>query len=296
MRGGTCKGLFFHARDLHLVLGPSVDGKPARFKVTIDGQAPEGNHEVDTDAEGNGVVRGDRLYQLIRQSGPAKDHTFAIKFEDPTFRRFRLRSAKAIQEIKMILEKDDSRNKTSRRVFLLAGGAAAAAFILNLRRRAEVVEAKSALPKDVQIVAFSKSGQREEVVTVPTIVKADDEWKRQLSPEAYEITRQAGTERPYSGEYWNLHERGIYRCICCDTPLFSSDTKFESGTGWPSFWQPIAKENVRESADLSLGIERTEVLCRRCNAHLGHVFDDGPRPTGLRYCMNSVALSFAKLS
>ena len=96
--------------------------------------------------------------------------------------------------------------------------------------------------------------------------------------------------------YWNLRERGIYRCICCDTPLFSSDTKFESGTGWPSFWQPIAKENVRESADLSLGIERTEVSCRRCNAHLGHVLDDGPRPTGLRYCMNSVALRFAKLS
>lgn len=196
----------------------------------------------------------------------------------------------------MIRKQDDSRNGTSRRMFLLAGGGAAAAFILNLRRGTEVAEAKSALPKDVQIVAFSNSGQREEVVTVPTIAKADEEWKRQLSPEAYEITRQAGTERPYSGEYWNLHERGIYRCICCTTPLFSSDTKFESGTGWPSFWQPIAKENVRESTDLSLGMERTEVLCRRCNAHLGHVFDDGPRPTGLRYCMNSVAFKFMRLS
>jgi len=128
------------------------------------------------------------------------------------------------------------------------------------------------------------------------VVKTDAEWQHQLSPAAFEVARRAGTERPYSGQYWNLHDKGLYRCICCDAALFSSDTKFESGTGWPSFWQPIAKENIRESLDMSLGAERTAVSCRLCDAHLGHVFDDGPRPTGLRYCMNSVALKFVKLA
>jgi peptide-methionine (R)-S-oxide reductase len=185
----------------------------------------------------------------------------------------------------------------SRRAFTIFGGGAAAALAFNLRYGGGVVEAKAAAaPKDVKIVEFSPSGQRGEAVAVPVIVKTEAEWKQQLSPAAFVVTREAGTERPYSGEYWNLHSKGLYRCICCDTPLFNSDTKFESGTGWPSFWQPIAKENVRESLDTSLGEPRTEVLCRRCDAHLGHVFDDGPRPTGLRYCMNSVALKFAGLA
>jgi peptide-methionine (R)-S-oxide reductase len=186
--------------------------------------------------------------------------------------------------------------KTTRRIFLMAGAAAAAGLALRLRHVSEPVEAKEKTPKEVKIVQFSASGQREDTVTVPMIVKSDAEWQQQLSPEAFAVTRHAGTERAYSGQYWNLHDKGLYRCICCDTALFSSDTKFESGTGWPSFWQPIAKENIRESSDLSLEVARTAVSCRLCEAHLGHVFDDGPRPTGLRYCMNSVALNFVKSS
>ncbi|HEX5664860.1 MAG TPA: peptide-methionine (R)-S-oxide reductase MsrB [Xanthomonadaceae bacterium] len=154
--------------------------------------------------------------------------------------------------------------------------------------------APRALPASVEIVEFSNDGKRVRVATVPTVVKSDAEWRRQLSPLAYQVTRHEGTERAFSGELLKVHGKGVFRCICCDTALFDSKTKFESGTGWPSFWKPIARQNVVERRDTSYGMTRTEVACTRCDAHLGHVFDDGPEPTGLRYCMNSVSLRFAK--
>jgi peptide-methionine (R)-S-oxide reductase len=194
---------------------------------------------------------------------------------------------------------DKDARKVQRRTFLLTfGGAIAGSMLWSSLRKSGVLAADGGavanVPGEVTIVEFSDDGKKLKKVHVAKVVKTEEEWKAQLSPNAFQITRHADTEMAFTGQYWNLHEKGIFRCICCDNALFRSDTKFESGTGWPSFWAPIADENVRKERDLSLGVPRTAVSCALCDAHLGHVFDDGPPPTGQRYCMNSASLKFVK--
>jgi peptide-methionine (R)-S-oxide reductase len=190
-------------------------------------------------------------------------------------------------------------NAKTRRSFLVGAGVAAigATWWWSMGRQPISAEAAAAgAPKMVTIIGFKDDGTRTTKESVARVVKSEEEWRKQLSPAAFEVTRRAGTERPFSSALLNVHDKGVFRCVCCDNALFDSSTKFESGTGWPSFYQPIAKENIQESVDMSLGMTRTAVSCRLCDAHLGHVFDDGPKPTGLRYCMNGVAMRFAKAS
>ncbi len=193
---------------------------------------------------------------------------------------------------------DRNSRRMQRRTFLTLLGGGIAGSLLRSTLRQDVLAASPGqtrgTPGEVTIVQFSDDGKRLRKVKIARVVKTDAEWKRLLSADAFDIARHADTEMAFTGRYWNLHDKGLYRCICCDNALFSSDTKFDSGTGWPSFWAPIAEENVHTRRDTSLGMVRDEVNCTLCDAHLGHVFDDGPPPTGLRYCMNSASLKFVK--
>ncbi|HEU4778533.1 MAG TPA: peptide-methionine (R)-S-oxide reductase MsrB [Steroidobacteraceae bacterium] len=179
----------------------------------------------------------------------------------------------------------------SRRGFLLGVLVSPVALAVAACARA----AEKPKPAAVEIENFSAAGKSLGRTTVARVVKSDDEWRKQLSADSYGVTRKAGTERPFSGKFNTNHGDGLYRCICCETALFDSRTKFESGTGWPSFWKPISSANVIEHGYSAI-TRGTEVNCKLCDAHLGHVFDDGPDPTGLRYCMNSVALNFVERS
>ncbi len=190
----------------------------------------------------------------------------------------------------------ERRGERTRRAFIFGGAAAASGLAFWGIRRATVAAARPLTaeegPRIVTVVRFSADGQETGRTTGPRLALSDDEWRRRLGRDAYWVMRHADTERPFTGALLEEHRRGIFTCAGCDLPLFSSAAKFDSGTGWPSFWEPIAAENVVESPDGSLMVVRTAVSCRLCDGHLGHVFTDGPQPTGLRYCMNSVAMKF----
>jgi peptide-methionine (R)-S-oxide reductase len=184
---------------------------------------------------------------------------------------------------------DSLENRTSRRAILVAPFAFAGLVAATSRRE------HTDSPEEVTIVPVDELGRLSKTVKVKRVVQTDAEWKRILSPEQFYVTRRESTDSPYTGTYYQIHDRGLFRCICCGNAVFHSDAKFDSGTGWPSFYEPVAKENIGIRHDTSLMMDRTEVHCTLCLAHLGHVFDDGPPPTGLRYCINESSLRFVRI-
>jgi peptide-methionine (R)-S-oxide reductase len=183
---------------------------------------------------------------------------------------------------------------TRRRALLLTPLAFAGIFVLWARkgRQGEDSTSTGGSSEEVTIVQFNDAGQKLGAARVKKVARSNGEWRKRLSAEQYYVARQQGTDTAFSGTYYQIHQDGLFRCICCDNAVFNSDTKYDSETGWPSFWAPIAEENIRTRSDFSLLVKRTEAHCTQCDAHLGHVFNDGPEPTGLRYCMNESSLRF----